>query len=178
MGSSIQGSIPGTGQHAATYSLSLFHAHCHAQESRVTARCIKDWHCKTVIQDCHDKILTSTSLASRIPVHDTLARVHKALKFWSAAFICFGETNAPLCNWHTTLHKKEQSDHYFNKYKNLIYNSILLHRHDTCHSVCLPWIIQWGPKNKIWIFFFNFCDYEFQKILPLSNINTITMAIF
>jgi len=78
----------------------------------------KQWNRKTVLQNYHNKILTSASLASRISVHDTLARVHKTLKFRSATFICFRETDAPLCNWHTTLHKKERSDHYCNKYKN------------------------------------------------------------
>jgi len=140
----------------------------------------KQWNYKTVLQNCHNKILTSASLAPRISVHDTLARVHKALKFRSATFICFRETDAPLCNWHTTLHKTEQSDHYFNKYKILIYNSTLLHRHAIHATVfaCLEFyyvIQQWEPKKRYK--FFKISVIRNLKKPPLSNMST-TMEIF
>ena len=136
----------------------------------------KHWHCKTIIQNCHNKILTSASLASRISVHDTLARVHKALKFWSATFICFRETNAPLCNWHTTLHKKNKVTIISINIKSLFITPRV------SHSVRLPWILllchfEMRAKKQDMVFF-NLWDYGFKKILPLSNMNTTTIVTF
>lgn len=52
--------------------------------------------------------------------------------------------------------KKEKSDSYFNKYKILIYNSTLLHRHDTYVTVfaCLEFYNE-GKKTR-YEFFFKF----------------------